>query len=417
MKISVKQLKIAIQILLDCSLCIGAYFLWVNALSFITFTYLLIVSALGYILSNRINDSIKISKVTIIWCAYLIYLIFNVILSSDISKSTSFAKLLTAMILCTIIFAKNESNSKMAGYLLIVMALILSLSVMWEFLDYSSFQNVAQNLFTLDLYIEISKLRGSFNRYVGFGVYSGPTACLIIYGMCAAITYLKKNIIFYVIMGIDIVAIVLTGSRTLLLLFIIVWMCYVFYMRTKKEKKITKKKIFLYSILLVVAVLVGGNFIIKNASNLRLLDGTATDASVNTRFLLYAYAINLFINNPVVGTGINTYLNFSSNNMMLESTYTHNLILQSLAEQGIIGCILLIGAILFTFIYIIRTWKRGIKTNSMKFSILVQIVFLVYSMVGNPFYDINLRLVYFVGVMIGLRECKKNLKEKKIWET
>lgn len=404
MKISVNKLKLYIQIILDCSLCIGAYFLWINSLSFITSTYLIGACLLSFLLNYRNSKILRIKKTHFIWVAYILSVFFNVFLSTDVSKSLSFAKVLVSMIVVTLTFSEGKSNSKIAGKLVIVLSVCLSLSVIWEFIDYDSFRNVAMNLFSTDLYIEISKLRGSFNRYVGFGVYSGPAACLIIYGICAALAYLKKRVAFYIILGISLIAILLTGSRTLLILIAIVWICYQLYMKTLAEKKITATRIFIYFAALVAICYVMYNFILKNSSNLRLLDGSATNASVNTRFELYRYAIFLFIRNPIFGTGINTFLNYSTLNSSLENTYTHNLILQSLAEQGLIGCVLLISSIAATFIHVVNKWKSGVKTNSMKFSILTQIVFIVYSMVGNPFYDINLRLIYFFAVMIGLRE-------------
>lgn len=404
MKISVNKLKLYVQIILDCSLCVGAYFLWINSWSFITSTYLIGVSSLSLLLNYKSGNILRIERTHFIWIAYIFSVLLNAFSSTDASKSLSFAKVLVTMIVVALVFSKGKSNSEIAGKMVIVLSVCLSLSVIWEFIDYDSFRDVAMNLFSTDLYIEISKLRGSFNRYVGFGVYSGPAACLIIYGICAALAYLRKGFMFYTILGLSLVAILLTGSRTLLILIAIVWLCYQLYMKTLAEKKITASKVLIYFVALVAIGYAVYNFILKNSSNLRLLDGSATNASVNTRFALYGFAILLFIRNPIFGTGINTFLNYSTLNASLENTYTHNLILQSLAEQGIIGSVLLIGSIATTFIYIVKKWRGGIKTNSMKFSILTQIVFIVYSMVGNPFYDINLRLIYFFAIMIGMRE-------------
>lgn len=409
MKIPVSKLKVCIQTILDCSLCIGAYFLWIDSLSFVTASYLIIVSALSFCMNYKKNNPLKLDRIQFIWAAYALAVCINVFFSSDVSRSLSFAKLLIAMIVAALFFSKADGTSKISIKLVVVLALCLSLSVIWEFMDYESFRYIAIKLFSIDLYSEISSLKGSFNRYVGFGVYSGPSACLIIYGICAALSYMKKNIFFYIVTGINLIAIMLTGSRTLLLLIVIVWVCYQLYLRSVAEKRMTASKILLYFVAIIAIGFTVYNFVLKNSSSLRLLDGSASNKSVNARFVLYGYALLLFAKNPIFGTGINTFLNFSTMNALLENTYTHNLILQSLAEQGFIGGLLLIGAIFTTFVYTLKKWKNGLRTNSMKFSILVQIVFMIYSMVGNPFYDINLRLIYFVAVMIGLRECSKNV--------
>ena len=220
--------------------------------------------------------------------------------------------MLIAMIVVVLFFSKADGIPKISGKLVAILAICLSLSVIWEFIDYESFRNVAMNLFSIDLYIEISSLKGSFNRYVGFGVYSGPSACLIIYGICAALAYMKKNLLFYIVVGIDLIAILLTGSRTLLLLIAIVWICYQLYLRSVAEKKITGSKVLLYFVAIVAIGFAVYNFVLKNSSSLRLLDGSASNKSVNTRFALYGYAILLFTKNPILGTGINTFLNFST---------------------------------------------------------------------------------------------------------
>ena len=415
MKISSKKIRQGTQIILDCSLCVGAYLLWINALSFVTVTYLLLCCIISFIMNYR---SFGLNKITIIWILYVISLFPNVMLSHDMSRSMSFARLLIGMIAVVIIFSNADNNSEIPVKFIFILSFILSLSVIWEFVDYTSFQMVAKELFSLDLYIEISSLKGSFNRYVGFGVYSGPSACMIIFGLCSAMAYMKKNITFYIIICIEIIAILLTGSRSLLILFVIIWMVYNAYMKTKEEKILTLKKIILYLVVIISTIFLLYNVILENSDSLRLFDGSATTSSISARFALYAYALVLFAQNPILGTGINTYLYYSTRNSALDSTYTHNLILQSLAEQGIIGAFLLILAITITFIYIFEKWKHNKSSTVLKFSILIQIVFLVYSMVGNPFYDINLRLIYFLAIMFGLRECKmqrmKALKRKVV---
>lgn len=403
MNLQSKNLKKLLISALDILLCIGAYTLWIEKWSYITTTFLLVCCVLCFVFSKKAKS---ISKHTLLWLIYVICLLLNVMISTDYSESFSFAKVLIAMIITMLVFSMADINPVMIGRVFIITSTILSFSVVWEFIDFNSFQDVAREIFSTDLYIEISKLHGSFNRYVGFGVYSGPSACMIIYGVCAAFAYMKKTALFYAIIAIDIFAVILTGSRTLLILVILVWLIYSLCMKSKEEKKITAKKILLSAGCITAGLVLILNFISENESGLRLVNGTATSASILARFALYGLALKIFTSYPLFGSGVNTFLNYSSITGSTENTYTHNLILQTLAEQGIIGTLLLMTAMIYSFIVIFKLWKKSPDSKALRFSLMIQLVFFVYSMVGNPFYDINLRLVYFIGLYLGLR-CKK----------
>lgn len=405
MQIKINSLKNVTQVILECILCIGAYLLWIESVSFVTFTFMGICCIISAIFSTRKLVLLYKKEPALIWVLFLISLIPNVVFSEDFSKSLSFAKVLVAMICITVVFRQSKCGSKNFGIVVAVMSTLLSLSVIWEFIHYESFKNAAQALFSRELYLEISSLKGTFNRYVGFGVYSGPAACLIIYGICSGLSYQKKGLFFYIIIGIDVVAIILTGSRTLLCMLVLIWLLYSLYMKSRDERQMNARKFILYFIIAIAGSIVLYYTVFQNTEKLRLVDGSAGMNSILARLDLYKLAIKIFLQNPLMGTGINTYLNYSTINTSVESTYAHNLILQSFAEQGIIGTILLIGAIVYSYVYCIKKWKLHKDSNGLKFSILIQTVFLVYLMVGNPFYDINLRLIYFLAVAIGLREC------------
>lgn len=156
MKISVNKVKTHIQTILDCSLCIGAYFLWIDALSFVTASYLIIVSAISFFLNYKNSNPLKFNRIQFVWAVYVLWVCINIFSSSDISKSLAFAKMLIAMIVAVLFFSKADGHSKTSGKLVAILALCLSLSVIWEFIDYESFKNIAMNLFSIDLYIEIS---------------------------------------------------------------------------------------------------------------------------------------------------------------------------------------------------------------------------------------------------------------------
>ena len=132
-----------------------------------------------------------------------------------------------------------------------------------------------------------------------------------------------------------------------------------------------------------------------------------------------AICIELFQSNPLFGNGweaftqyfYGTYLGDEKAVQGNTAQNAHNVYFQVLAEQGIIGEILLLLAIGITlkysinkYIYILDTNKQDsnyIEENiCLRYTLAFQIFIILYFMTGNSLYDVNNYIPYFVSLGI-----------------
>ena len=125
------------------------------------------------------------------------------------------------------------------------------------------------------------------------------------------------------------------------------------------------------------------------------------------RTTLISWAWQLFLANPVFGIGWGEYRTTLSGGIAAFSDLdTHNIYLQLLSETGIVGFICFIVP-MFAFwraankIY--YKCEHGKDEFSQKwrgvafFSLALQTFFLLYGLTGNPLYDPNWQIMYFVS--------------------
>lgn len=123
------------------------------------------------------------------------------------------------------------------------------------------------------------------------------------------------------------------------------------------------------------------------------------------RSVMYLLAIKMFLMNPLMGRGTGAYkiqyyyyLAKDADHMYLN---THNVYLQLLAENGIIGLVMFLFAAILTLIISIKLLQEfHIKNNSnecvMYISVAFQVYFLLYCLTGNPLYDSMMYMPYFI---------------------
>lgn len=122
----------------------------------------------------------------------------------------------------------------------------------------------------------------------------------------------------------------------------------------------------------------------------------------NGRADLYAYAWELFRENPLMGVGWGQY-RFQPGSSGLQ---THNIYLQILAETGLIGSFFLFFGFAAGLVSTVRKIKAckmisaiGLQSELpfiLLFSASFQIFFLLYGLTGNPIYDMICMYPYFL---------------------
>ena len=130
--------------------------------------------------------------------------------------------------------------------------------------------------------------------------------------------------------------------------------------------------------------------------------------SIDGRLLIYDGMFRGINNNLLLGNGVSSIGYFT-----YEQHSGHNIYLQMWTEQGLVGLGLLLLAMVFSiYCTTIKMTRNKIKDviwgREVVFSLYVQLFVLFYGMTGNPIYDYNIVLVYFIS--IALPNYNKNIK-------
>lgn len=169
------------------------------------------------------------------------------------------------------------------------------------------------------------------------------------------------------------------------------------------NEKISKNiiKFMLILVAVVVLILIAINYIPELSITFERLVDSGNDENSQARFEMWKLAFKIFKENPIIGEGTYSYreeyaLTFPSFDDRYSHLNTHNVYLQVLAENGIIGFGLFLLASTFS---IIKTLKLIFELKKLKnlsltlyatvlFALSMQIYFFIYSTTGNCLYDI-----------------------------
>lgn len=187
--------------------------------------------------------------------------------------------------------------------------------------------------------LRLSFLWGGPNAYARL-LYAGTIICVFY--------LLKSSKLYYVIIAtILIITAILTGSRGATLAFVFLLPFLIIF--TEKRLKSLNVMLLTFSILIILFTISPFNAYIE----LLKLRYPLTYAQLvnqyerNLRSSLFANAYDTFIKYPIFGVGIGGYFS------MYSATYPHNILLNIMAEGGIIGLVFLV-MIMFNYLYIFK---------------------------------------------------------------
>lgn len=154
-------------------------------------------------------------------------------------------------------------------------------------------------------------------------------------------------------------------------------------------------------LLLIVIIYVAAYFVPELSEVFQRFSEDGTSG----RDTMYALAFSMFLENPIFGCGTGTYrlsyYTYLSKGINRVYLNTHNVYLQLLCENGVIGlCIFLTAALvtLYKSIVLLRYYHKNGELEQercMTISVAFQLFFLMYCMTGNPLYDSMMYLPYF----------------------
>ena len=124
------------------------------------------------------------------------------------------------------------------------------------------------------------------------------------------------------------------------------------------------------------------------------------DSLSASRDILRAYALSIWMENPLFGIGWNQFSQLGA-----DFSTVHNVFIQLLCETGIFGLLFVMTPIIFT---VIRTRNLVVKLRDVEyeynglllFSLFYQLFFIMYFFTGNPLYDYPYLIPYFISVSI-----------------
>ncbi len=216
------------------------------------------------------------------------------------------------------------------------------------------------------------------------------------------------------------IAIMLTGKRSHLFFSIIVlYALYYFYLsndkRTRSMRMIAMALIALFVgfIIILYVPSLGNAFA-------RFKESADNGDITNNRIYFWGLAIQLFIQKPVLGVGWGQFQEYCEQYLSYRA-HAHNTFFQLLCETGVLGfAVYVLWMVVFLIISIrmfinIRTkLDDQNRLGMMAFSVQMQIFFILYCFTGNPLYEKEMFIPYFIACAIALYEDYLTRKNKVI---
>ncbi len=368
--VSTYPANLRIPLIVASGVITGAVVLFRRKKVFLTMPVVLILLTVVYLF---ISMSYTIDKSTTLELA-VVYLCSSLLLLAEYPESL-FEKTITAMKIVCIVIAVSIIMSSFIDNLM---------------LDYFWFiVNPTKNPDVVEFLTQEINWAGS---YSGFAREKGEAAFIMNVGIsiffAKYFSEKKFRISDMVFLLILFWALILTSKR---MLFIcpIATVCVLLLISKKKGRFI---KILPVAMLALCAVIVIGSAV-PQFSNLfdRFLDTNSMD-KLSGRVYLWPYCFEMFYKNPLFGMGIGTFNKYLyNNNIMIDGEYWthhgHNIYYEFLGELGIIGCVLLFGALIM-FLYRTVVLMRSDETSTkqkylLTFSCSVQLICLIYCASGN----------------------------------
>ena len=214
----------------------------------------------------------------------------------------------------------------------------------------------------------------------------------------------KSTFIFFIL---SLIALFTTGKRAHLIFTIIC--CLVLYLYDKSKKKSVSKKIMKLSIVGIVGIfgmLILSKYVPEITNIFSRFESLIESGNIlNGRNSLYELAFSLWDKHVIFGNGWGAFSYFYQITLYQVGDVAyidaHNVFIQLLCEVGIVGFIFVALIMVLSFFNICQQIKKSESlTNEnkifLKFSFLYQLFFLFYCITGNPLYDPQCFVIYFI---------------------
>ena len=202
--------------------------------------------------------------------------------------------------------------------------------------------------------------------------------------------------------------------------------CYLFVNKDKFTGTVLKALAIV--LMAILAMGVTATFVPGVEATLERFVELSEDETGNGRSELYDCAWSMVDASPLFGSGWGSYskyvattpLGIMYSNLGFSSMSTHNVYLQLLAETGVVGLALFLAPAVFTLVAAMRrsAAHRGGGLYGESFCLWAcvgaQVFFLIYCLSGNPLYDPQCYIPYFMSCVAVFAICGIDTKRKDV---
>lgn len=398
-KISIVKLLVSFAIIF----CLWGFLLQQSVfanrlLMYVAFVIMLVLGTICIVQSKTVFHAVNIYA--FIWFPYLIYTMINLLIQGSIEWFVYWFVCFVFLVIAQSMELRTQITYKLFFY-----SGMICLFGMWLQIMFPNFYNT----YVADIFINSETIKNwaKWNYgYAGFTCQLGVTSIILIYLEGYILYILRKNsnkVLLTLALIFTIVSIFLTGKRMMSLISIVTpLIVYVF-----SEKKINRKRRNVF-----IGIIVGILFLCYFYSNLDMLSDNKVLGRIANSFIAFQngedittnrneisiLAKNIFKDNAILGIGVNRFKEVSG-----FYTDVHNSFLQVLCEQGIIGIILFVFPLIVCYlktISVLKSISYTVDNLSLKFSLFIQTIFILYSFTGNTTVDRQCFVIYFMSIGI-----------------
>jgi len=335
--------------------------------------------------------------------------------SVDYQESLGFIFMIALTLVIKIIFEHaNNWQDKLVHYFLVASLIHVIATVLFvPFPDIMS--TIAKAILNEERYLS-NFLLFSRGAYAGITEQTSVNAFFATVGIAIffsnVFTLRKNKILNLIFLTLSIVAVLLTAKRSAFLINAIIIYIILFITNRFGRRKL------LSSLFITLFIIGTGIFIMNKIPETQIIFKknnilkSVNDIS-NGRYMLWLDTFEIFKNNLVWGTGINTIHTILNDG-------THNIYLQLLAEVGIFGAILFYITFIYSFLkstyYIKNIVKLNDVSDTIKRNLLIsnylQVFFFAYGFVENPLYNTYFFVPYMICVAISKSYARYYLFDK-----
>ncbi len=401
--------------LMSCLLCSFGFFSAIRISGLVVSLFLFVLS---FFLIFYNKGKIKINN---IYCIWLFVIFMMIIYSYKLTiEVVAYAVWLLALIFMSVVITSHIENFKIETIIktLIYFSSLTIIIVFLESLYPSIILSIFAPFYVQDFYFEELNRVYSEGGFRGLSVFpnviSMAGAILISYALfiLSSTTKLKKALLFII----SVIGIILSGERSnLVLLPLSIGLSY--YLGNNKNRLIRVLKI----IGLVILILLSLFFLYPYLLQFRIFERVFSSIAMllagedvsNGRLHLYISAINSWQQSPFFGNG---WFYFLLNNRGALGrdvlVHAHNLIFELLCDWGLIGmCFILLPLLYSLFLNIKAARNLNQTTGIFYMTLVLQVYFLLDSLLHVTFYSLNMISFYFIFILIFYYSLKKINKE------